>query len=80
VTDCRSVPEGRGSPPPVTGLHLLELFHNNRRFVIPFVEFLARFEQVAPRMVMVVGMDELMDEFGGPVAYRALGVDEDIGG
>jgi hypothetical protein len=31
-------------------------------------------------MMMVVGMDELMDEFGGLLAYKALGVDEDIVG
>jgi hypothetical protein len=80
VTDCRSVPEGRWSPPPYTGLHLLELFRDNRRVVICFVEFLARFEQVVLRMVMVMRMDELMDEFGGPLAYRAVGVDEDVGG
>ena len=80
MTDCRSVPEGRWSPPPYTGLHLLELSRNNGRFVIRFVEFLIRSEQVLSRMVMVVGMDELMDEFGGSFAYRTAGVDKDIGG
>jgi hypothetical protein len=31
---------GGGGSPPATGLHLLELFRNNRRLVIRFIEFL----------------------------------------
>ena len=31
-------------------------------------------------MVMVMRMDKLVDEFGGLLAYRAVGIDEDVGG
>ena len=76
----KSVPERRGPPPPDAALHLLELFRNDGCIASSLVKFLFCLEQILLRVVMVVRMHKLVDEFGGLLAYGAFGVDVNVGG